>query len=161
MEVTVCRNCEKPKPLKAKGVCSNCYNKANKHRWDNRNECPIRKRERYRKRSWAQRVLKGGGSNERRLNLSVKYLQDLQEQHPVCECCSVGLDFHPHSSGGDRPTNLATLDKVVPSLGYVVGNVAVLCWTCNRNKRDMTSDTLRQLLSYVERKTFYRVKASA
>lgn len=62
-----------------------------------------------------------------------------------CNCC--GNVFGPD------PLSRPTLDKVVPSKGYIVGNVAWICWRCNRLKDNSTLDDLRNLVSYVERFT--------
>jgi hypothetical protein len=34
------------------------------------------------------------------------------------------------------PTTWFGIDRVVPSLGYVIGNVVSCCWDCNRDKHD-------------------------
>lgn len=62
----------------------------------------------------------------------------------LCECCSVPLD-------DATPRNRPTLDKVIPHNGYVVGNVAWLCWTCNRRKDNSSVEQLRSLVAYIER----------
>lgn len=43
-----------------------------------------------------------------------------------------------------------SLDRVVPSLGYVKGNVRVISFRANRIKSDATADELRAVLSYTE-----------
>lgn len=35
-----------------------------------------------------------------------------------------------------------TLDRFDPSLGYIEGNVWVICWQCNRRKQDMAPERL-------------------
>ena len=42
-----------------------------------------------------------------------------------------------------------TLDRVVPSVGYVRGNVNVISWRANRLKSDATADEIARLLNYV------------
>jgi hypothetical protein len=41
-----------------------------------------------------------------------------------------------------------TVDRIVPSLGYVKGNVAVISWRANRIKSDATADELSAVLEY-------------
>lgn len=43
-----------------------------------------------------------------------------------------------------------TVDRKVPALGYVKGNVAVISWRANRLKSDATLDELRAILKYVQ-----------
>lgn len=42
-----------------------------------------------------------------------------------------------------------TLDRIVPSLGYVRGNIAVLSLRANRIKNDATADELEQVLNWL------------
>ena len=54
------------------------------------------------------------------------------------------------SSGrGTRPDNIPTLDKIVPSLGYVPGNVAVISMRANRLKSDATVEEMQMILDWV------------
>lgn len=45
----------------------------------------------------------------------------------------------------------ATLDRIRPDIGYVVGNVIVVSIKANRIKNDATLDDLRKVLSFYER----------
>ena len=49
------------------------------------------------------------------------------------------------------PTNKATLDKLVPELGYVPGNVFIISWRANKLKSNMTIDELEKILNYMKR----------
>lgn len=42
-----------------------------------------------------------------------------------------------------------TIDKVIPSLGYVKGNIQVISWRANRIKSDATIDELRSIVKYM------------
>lgn len=55
------------------------------------------------------------------------------------------------SSGrGSRPDNIPSLDRIVPELGYVPGNVAVISFRANRLKSDASVKDLRRLLLWLE-----------
>jgi len=54
------------------------------------------------------------------------------------------------SSGNSRDPNKATIDKVVPELGYVLGNVFVISWRANKLKSDMTIYELEKILKYIK-----------
>ena len=56
----------------------------------------------------------------------------------LCPVLGLLLDL----SGGQRRNTSPSLDKVIPSLGYVKGNVRVISWRANRLKNDGTLDEL-------------------
>jgi len=45
------------------------------------------------------------------------------------------------------------IDKIKPNLGYVKGNVRVICWRANRLKSDATLDELLSIVDYVKRES--------
>lgn len=51
---------------------------------------------------------------------------------------------------GRRTDASPSLDRVVPSLGYVRGNVRVISWRANNLKSDATAAELRAVLQYME-----------
>lgn len=46
--------------------------------------------------------------------------------------------------------NVPTIDRIVPSLGYVPGNVAVISNKANRLKSDATAEELRQIADWMD-----------
>lgn len=48
-----------------------------------------------------------------------------------------------------------SLDKIVPELGYVPGNVCVISWKANRLKSDATLSDLQAICNYLERSTVH------
>ncbi len=46
--------------------------------------------------------------------------------------------------------NSPSLDKLIPDLGYVKGNVAVISWRANRFKSDGTLDEIRRIADWME-----------
>lgn len=61
----------------------------------------------------------------------------------ACPCCDVVLEI-----GGGR--NSPSLDRIQPLLGYVPGNVWVICLRCNAIKNDATPDELRRIADRIE-----------
>ena len=49
---------------------------------------------------------------------------------------------------GARTDNSPSIDKIIPSLGYVKGNVVVVSWKANRIKNDATAADLRAVADF-------------
>lgn len=70
------------------------------------------------------------------------------------------------SSGrATRPDNIPTLDRLVPALGYVPGNVAVISMRANRLKSDASKQDLEAIVAWMtkrenEVKTFKKAEGS-
>src|SRR5262249_53413260 len=47
--------------------------------------------------------------------------------------------------------NSATLDRIIPSKGYVRGNVVVVSWRANHLKNNATPDEIRRLAEWINR----------
>lgn len=55
----------------------------------------------------------------------------------------------PLLNGKGRPTdNSPTIDKIIPELGYIKGNWAVVSYRANRIKNDATPEELRKLAEF-------------
>lgn len=56
----------------------------------------------------------------------------------------------PSACAGEGVRNDASpsLDKIIPSLGYVPGNVLVISWRANRIKCDATANELMLIANY-------------
>jgi len=50
---------------------------------------------------------------------------------------------------GERNDRSFSLDRIVPELGYIKGNVRVISWRANRLKADATADELEKVLAYM------------
>lgn len=59
--------------------------------------------------------------------------------------CSTGLDGKQ-----TRDPNKASIDKVIPELGYIPGNVFVISWRANKLKSDMSVTELEKILNYMK-----------
>lgn len=66
----------------------------------------------------------------------VKSLMEIK----VCPICGAGEE--------DRKFEI---DRIVPGLGYVVGNVDRICCRCNRLKSNGTVDDFKNIIKYMER----------
>jgi hypothetical protein len=65
----------------------------------------------------------------------------------ICPALGIPLD----RAGKKGVFNSLTLDKIIPELGYVRGNVQVVSCRANRLKSDATAEELEALAAYVRR----------
>ena len=54
---------------------------------------------------------------------------------------------------GTRPDNIPTLDRIIPELGYVKGNVAVISMRANRLKSDASAEELQTIVNWIRNVT--------
>jgi hypothetical protein len=80
-------------------------------------------------------------------------LEDI-EQPEYCPVLGIKLNYAWGGKEGHlRDPSKATIDKVVPNLGYVLGNVFVISWRANKLKSDMTIVELEKIMNYIKEKT--------
>lgn len=105
----------------------------------------------------AENLLNGlrGRCNERRLPRAPefrnkKFLIDWLARQPTCECCGVELVFG--RKRGRKLERSPSLDQVVAGAGYLLPNVALICWRCNNIKRNYDVADLTRVALWLERK---------
>ena len=64
-------------------------------------------------------------------------------------CPVLGIKLRPGGSNVGFKDDLASVDRIDSSLGYVPGNIRVISWRANRLKSDNTIDTLEKILVYM------------
>jgi len=83
--------------------------------------------------------------------ITLGYLVDLIERTPLCPCCGKEIDYG-YREGKFRDRS-PSIDRCVPSLGYVPSNIALICWRCNNLKRDATADELEAVARWMRSHT--------
>lgn len=76
---------------------------------------------------------------------------------PNCPCCGTKLiciSDRLDTTGHPRHDS-PSLDRIVPALGYIPSNVAVLCMRCNILKSGITEQMLFFLIEYIQKKPHY------
>jgi len=73
---------------------------------------------------------------------------------PACECCGRVFRIPTTSPGQFCPLSPST-DRIVPARGYVVENIAFLCWRCNNLKRDASPSELERVAAWMRSKGDY------
>lgn len=76
----------------------------------------------------------------------------LRQDFEVPLVCPV-LGIPIYVGNGVASDNSPSMDKIIPKLGYVVGNVAVISSRANRLKSDATVQEIENLLAYLKRIT--------
>jgi hypothetical protein len=80
--------------------------------------------------------------------VSTAALMEWLSRQKDCECCGRAFITAPAFKG--RAQDLSpSLDRIVPALGYVAGNVALICWRCNNLKRDATAKELFRVAKWL------------
>lgn len=159
-----CRNCKMLKTLEnyakwihpsnnkeyTRGTCRECINL--KHQ---KNQTPAQlrskaQREKKRRENSGYRMFHGAKQRSKNKNipfdLDVDYINSIIPTHcPILKIELInGTDvFHDNS---------LSLDRIIPSKGYIKGNVCVISDRANRLKRDATLEELKSLVYYLESK---------
>ena len=68
----------------------------------------------------------------------------------TCPCCNGKIQMRTGKPKQGPTPHSPSIDRLDSSLGYVPGNVAIICWRCNELKRNATPDELRKILSWIE-----------
>lgn len=77
-------------------------------------------------------------------DLTVEYVQMLLDTTPACPILGVPLVM-----GKGKDPNGASLDRIIPELGYVQGNVAVISTRANWLKSNATMEELQAILNWM------------
>lgn len=66
-----------------------------------------------------------------------------------CPILGVELDYcSTKSKRGQVADNVASLDRIIPELGYVPGNVNIISWRANKLKSNITLDEMQAFVNY-------------
>lgn len=134
--IKLCRHCGKQSFRKNRhgnfaSVCQECYN-AQTNDFKYRNP-----------RTWMLQTAK------RRARVQGVPFDLTYEDFEIPELCPVfGTPMFP--GNGKMSDNSPSLDKIIPSLGYVKGNVAVISWKANRLKSNATAVEIRKLADWMD-----------
>lgn len=79
------------------------------------------------------------------------HLRDLVASRPKkCQCCDVNFSFEIIAKRGQPLDSALSVDKVNPALGYVDGNVGIICWRCNSLKKNASIKEVEMILNYMK-----------
>lgn len=146
----LCYCCKQYKPVEEFDI--------NDTRWFRNNRdyrCKACKREQYLKRKVLNRgkqdldrllLERWHGAKDRatsqgvEFNLTVDYLRSLWKlQNGRCALSNRNMTFIFNS--GRVPTNVS-IDRIIPSKGYIMGNIQLVCMACNQIKSDLSEEDM-------------------
>ena len=107
----------------------------------------------YRKLHPLQWMLCRAKERAKRLGIAFNLTEkDLSPLPTRCPILGIKLEFFTGGSGGR--SNSASLDRILPHLGYVSGNVAIISNKANYMKNNNTPETLVKILEYIRRAVY-------
>ncbi len=98
-------------------------------------------------RDTAYRMYRGARQRARDQNIPFEITREdilVPEQCPICNV------FMSHAPNGGGNSISYTLDKVKPHLGYVKGNISVICKLCNSTKGSGDAELHRKIADYID-----------
>jgi len=103
---------------------------------------------------WAWVVSTVGGARQRakqkgiQFNIDNEYIQEMLPE--VCPVLGIKLKYD--NKRGYRPDS-PSIDRIVPELGYVKGNVAIISFRANMIKSDAGVEELQKVLKWMQTQT--------
>jgi hypothetical protein len=182
METKVCSICGKEKiisndktisefsidkhgKLGFKSYCKQCHNEHEKEYREKNKELILHKQKierakednsekRYRDKNRLMILIRACIKRSIKNNLPYDSKNDLYNylnlifENKKCECCGREL------SSGKRTElrNTASIDRIIPEKGYVVGNVSISCCRCNSIKNDANWEELDNISKWIKNK---------
>ena len=74
----------------------------------------------------------------------------------VCPVLGIPINQSPGDGTGERTDNSPSLDKFIPPLGYVKGNVHVISWRANRIKSDGSPEEWEKIAEWCQQEDVKR-----
>lgn len=90
------------------------------------------------------------------LQVTLDYLLSIFPKDKMCPILNINMQW-----GNEDHASSPSIDKIVPALGYVSGNVAWISRKANALKNDATLDQLYAIVKYVEFHTKYDYREAA
>lgn len=119
--------------------------------WDKQHYNPTKQKgidDRKRKRNPIQWLLRRAKTRAKKKNIPFDITPADIETPTYCPVFGMELDYLASGGSGRQTYNTASLDRIIPSKGYVKGNVEVISWRANVLKRDATHEELEKVAAY-------------
>ncbi len=84
-------------------------------------------------------------------NLTSQYLKKIFPKDNKCPISGLNFEFGYINREKINKNNSPSLDRIIPSKGYVIGNVMVISDLMNRMKQDSTFEDIEKLYNYYKK----------
>ncbi len=156
----ICSKCKEEKPLSAfskdrgrkdghSHKCKGCHNEGQRIRYQKLTKGRPRGNEQHRKDPRIYRML--NRARERAKIRSLPFNITSADISIPTNCPVLGVPIKPIDGSVGPKDNSPSLDRIVPRLGYVKGNVCVISHRANVLKNNSTPEELRQVADWLER----------
>lgn len=99
------------------------------------------------KEEYKQRMLIGAKRRAKKKNIPFDLTPEDIRVPSVCPVLKIPL--RPSVPGTGKNDNAPSLDRIIPGLGYVPGNVLIISWRANHLKRDATAEELKLVADWL------------
>ena len=121
------------------------YREVNRvYREGHRQQILSQKREYYRK-NWAKLVLKQARIRAAKKGIPFKIDEGDINIPDVCPVLGIRLELSSGAPGDNSPS----VDRIIPSLGYIPGNVLVISYRANRVKSDGSAEEHERIAAWL------------
>lgn len=96
---------------------------------------------------WVGSIARSARKRARDANVPFDYGAVTEVLRNAPDCCPVL--GHPFSVGGRLTFDSPTLDRIRPHLGYVRGNVQIICQRANVVKNDASANEVERIAAYM------------
>jgi len=128
--------------------------RASRKAWRQRNADHLRDAKRtYQAKEWRRVLINAARARAKKLGLPFALTVENITWPEFCPILGLRLDPTPCIGQGRKSDNRPTIDRVVPALGYVPGNVAVISWRANRLKSDARLQDLEAIVRWLKNRS--------
>lgn len=139
-----CKDCV---DLKNKRWRENNYEKAKEH-WTKANKNPNRKitYQKYKEQNKLYNLINGAKQRAKKLEIPFNLDFDDLEKIMYCPVLNIELDWNANGLQDNSPS----IDRIVPEIGYVKGNVRIMSNLANRMKSNATESQLKEFAVWIQ-----------
>jgi hypothetical protein len=106
----------------------------------------VKKHRLYYEKTISTRLLGDARKRANKLKLSFNLTEDDFVIPTICPVLNIPIIIGTKG----RQNNSPSIDRIVPELGYIKGNICIISWRANRIKSDGTLSELKNIVKYVE-----------
>ena len=104
-------------------------------------------------KNWERRRVKDAKNRARYLkipfNLTTEYIKSITPSDMICP--ALGIQMKVGENFKDSKVSAPSLDRLIPKLGYVKGNIVIVSTRANTLKRDATPEELMKVAKFYEK----------